>query len=246
MRASHPSSKTKAPTPAGAFCFKFGFGLPHGEVNLVQVDRVGVHGAIAVLLVVDGDAVPSGGARRTVDIERVRDAVQSDGLEQQVPARSTRHLDYEMVPGIVLRIAGNSGRDPLFMNVVISVPLMAARDPALMPPDVAFPTCGPEELIDIELKRLRVPDVRGIKIDIVDEVASALRQSVAVIGQTLCGKRSHEVIVPKQVGICPSASDVLPGSAATHRRRRNISVAIPIESAGGRRARTTNRPTRRK
>jgi hypothetical protein len=64
------------------FVLDFGFGLPHSEVNLVQVNGVRLHVLVAILLVIDRDSVPAGCARVPVNVQCVSDAIQGNGLEQ--------------------------------------------------------------------------------------------------------------------------------------------------------------------
>ena len=40
-----------------------------------------------------------------------------------------------MVPGVIERIAGHPGWQPLLIHVVPDIPLMATGDAALVPPD---------------------------------------------------------------------------------------------------------------
>jgi hypothetical protein len=77
----------KAPFSSKApFLFRFEVALPHGEVHLVEPNRVVRHLAIAILLIVDSDTVPFCGPRRTVYVERMSHTIQADGLEQQIAA----------------------------------------------------------------------------------------------------------------------------------------------------------------
>jgi hypothetical protein len=90
------------------------------------------------LLIVDGDAVPTGRTRGTGDVQRVRDTVEGDRLKQQAVAGSTCDGNDQVVPGIVGWIAGYTRRDPLFIDVVVRVPLMTASDAALVSPNEAL------------------------------------------------------------------------------------------------------------
>ena len=72
-----------------------------------------------------------------------------------------------MVPSIVLRPARYPGRHPFFVDVVIDVPLVSARNAAFMTPDERLSAC---ELIYVEFQRLRIGDILTVKINVVNEV----------------------------------------------------------------------------
>jgi hypothetical protein len=59
----------KAPFSSKApFFLRFEFGLPHSEVHFVEPNRVTIHLAVAILLIVDGNAVPACLTRGTSDV----------------------------------------------------------------------------------------------------------------------------------------------------------------------------------
>ena len=67
--------------------------------QFIQVDIVGLLFVIAVLLIVDGHAVPSrirSGVEGPVQV--VRHSIQRDGFIQQLVAGSPLHFEGEMVP----------------------------------------------------------------------------------------------------------------------------------------------------
>ena len=108
---------------------------------------------IAVHLIVDRDAIPPRGramAERPVEI--ARHPVQGDGLIQQLITRCALYFDGEMVPRIVVGIAGDTGGGPMRTLVIPNVPLMAACNAALVPPNEAH---AAEKLIHVEFQRLR-------------------------------------------------------------------------------------------
>jgi len=78
-------------------------------------------------------------------------AVEGNGFEEQLIRRGPLHDKGEVVPRAADWVAGYSGRNPLMIGVVVDVPLVAARDSALVAPNVRFST---GELIDVELQRL--------------------------------------------------------------------------------------------
>lgn len=81
-------------------------------------------------------------------IQRARLPIQSNRLIHQIVIRCPLHFDREMVPRIALRIARDSRRRPFPALVVENIPLVPARNPALMAKDK---THIPEELVDVEL-----------------------------------------------------------------------------------------------
>ena len=96
-----------------------------------------MHRAVAVLLVVDGDAGPTGGAGCLGDVQGMCSPVQRNGLVEQVSARSPLYLDHEMIPGVVLRLARHTGGNPLLSDIAVNVPLMTARYATFVTPNVA-------------------------------------------------------------------------------------------------------------
>ena len=78
-------------------------------------------------------------------------AVQCDGLVQQFVAGGPLNLQRQVVPGIIVGVAGNAGRDPTLADIIPDIPNVAAGYFALGAPDEAHPA---EELIDIEFQRL--------------------------------------------------------------------------------------------
>src|SRR5579872_2218232 len=103
-----------------------------------------------------------------------------------------------MVPGVVERVARYSRWNPSLVQVVPNVPLISSGDPAFVSPDVPQVV---EELVDIELHRLRQPQVASPKINIVSEVVQCRNQRVILVRQTLRRKIADEVIVPQSVAI---------------------------------------------
>ena len=77
-----------------------------------------------------------------------------------------------MVPGVVLRIAGDPGGYPFLIHIVVNVPLMASGNAALVSPNKSLPLC---ELINIELDGLGIGNVLGVEINVIDEVVSVIR-----------------------------------------------------------------------
>ena len=79
-----------------------------------------------------------------------------------------------MVPGVVLGIAGHPSRHPFLIDVVIGVPLVAPGDSAFVAPNEAFSESRAHKLVDVKLQGLRIREIRSVKVDVVDEVMSAV------------------------------------------------------------------------
>jgi len=171
------------------------------------------HLAVSILLIVDGDSVPVCFARIFVFVDGMGDTIQGDGFEKQTIVRGPLHLDDEVIPSIALGIAGNTSRDPLRVYVVVDVPFVATRDAAFVAPNEAFAELAPHELVDIEFQCLRGRQLRSVEIRLVDEIVGVIRERVVCVGKILTGERSHQMVVPQDVGIRPCATDTMLGSA---------------------------------
>lgn len=155
----------------------------HGEVQFIEVYGVGLLGAGAVQLIVDGDAVPIGSrCGRFGAVNEGGPAVQGDGLEQQLVRSGALHLDDDVVPRAAGRVAGNAGGQPPSADIVPDVPLVAAGETALMPPDKALST---GELIDVKLDGLRHIGIGHPEVNIVGEGMELRGQSMIGVGQSL-------------------------------------------------------------
>src|SRR5689334_20970847 len=146
--------------------------LPESEMQFVQINSVGRLLVIPVHLEVESDAVPSGRSRGVgiVLVDVMSDAVQSDRLVQQIVVRGALHLDGQMIPGVVYRVAGDAAADPLVVSVVPDIPLMAAGDAALVSPNEA-PRL--KECADVKFQNLGQRQVTGKEVNVVDEVLEA-------------------------------------------------------------------------
>src|SRR6266481_3243003 len=112
--------------------------------------------------------------------------------------RRTLHLDDEMVPRIVHRIAGHTRRNPFLTWIVPDVPFVSSHNPAFMSPDERLAI---DELIDIELQRLGGTDIGRIERNVVSKVVHVGNNRAIGIGKTLRGKITDQVIVPERVGV---------------------------------------------
>ena len=190
-------------------------GLPVTEIHLVEPDGVIRHVSVPVLLVVDRDAVPAGITWIPVNVQGRGLPIESDGFEEQTAARRPLDLEHNMIPAIIVRVAGNSGRHPLLVHVVISIPLVPAGNAALVTPDERLPT---NKLVDVEFQSLRVSETLGIKIRFVHKVVQLGNQGVVTVGDALRRKISDDVIVPQNVGKFDRAPDVMSCGTAANRR----------------------------
>src|SRR5579864_7773097 len=156
--------------------------LPVGERHLVQPDRIRLLLVIAVLLVVDGDAIPSGRSWSLVIVQRCSLTVQRDRLKQKMIVRCSLRLNDKVVPRIVHGIARYPGGMPLLAWIIPDVPFIPSGDAAFVSPDEGLTI---DELIDIELQRLRSTYIGRVEIDVVGEVMDVGNDGVIRIGQTL-------------------------------------------------------------
>ncbi len=120
-----------------------------------------------------------------------------------------------MVPGIVVRVAGNSGRNPVLIEVVPDIPFVAAGDAALMSPDEAEIV---EELIDIKLHRLGKVQVGAVEINVISEVVVSGNESLIGIGHALRRECADQMVVEKSIRIDGGAAKIVLRRRAAHRR----------------------------
>lgn len=144
-----------------------------------------MHLAVPILLIIDGDSVPTCLARVLVFIECVGNSIQGDRLEEQAIVGRPLYLNDQMIPGIVLGRAWNARGNPLLVHVVVNVPLMSTGDATFVAPNEALAEFTSHELVDIEFECLSVRQTGGVEIHIVDEIVSAIGEGMAVIGKTL-------------------------------------------------------------
>src|ERR1700733_12468154 len=98
-----------------------------------------------------------------------------------------------MVPRVVHGITGNSGRMPFLTLIIPDVPFVPSGDTAFVPPDVRLAV---NELIDVELERLRHAEIGYVEIHVVGKIVDIRNKGVIGIGKTLRGKITDQVIVP--------------------------------------------------
>ena len=215
--------------------------LPVAKVQAIEPYGVAGHFAIAVLLIIDRDCVPTGLPRRTGDVHIVSDTIQGNGFEKQLIGCCSGHLNHKVIPRIVLGIARNSSRDPFLVYVIVCVPLVATCNSALVAPDE---TLGSHELIDVELKCLGSGDVICIEIDVVDEIVKTWNQGVTGVINPLGRKVPDDVVVPKNIRIGMGSADVVISRGTTQGRRGNKRRTGPIHAGRRRRAASANAPAR--
>ena len=190
--------------------------LPVAEIQTIEPNGVAGHFAIAVLLIIDGDGVPTGFPWRTGDVHIVSDTIQRDRFKEQLIGCCAGHLNHKVIPGIVVGIARNSSRYPFFVYVIVRVPLVPTCDSALMAPDETH-RCN--ELVDVELKCLGSGDVVCIEIDVVHEIVKTRNQRVAGVINPLRRKVPDDVVIPKNIRIGMGSPDVVIGRGAAQGRR---------------------------
>src|ERR1700692_1024358 len=139
------------------------------ERQLIQISGIRRLHIIPVHLIVDRSSPPTTGCRPmvVVVVQGVGYSVQSDGLIQQFVVRGALHLNCQMVPGICIGVAGDPGVHPSAVEIVPDVPFVAPSDTTFVAPNEAHTV---EELIDIELQRLRRPRIAHPKINVIGEV----------------------------------------------------------------------------
>ncbi len=103
-----------------------------------------------------------------------------------------------MIPLVVLWPAANSGRVPCLFRIIPNVPLVAASDAALVPPDVRLAI---QKLVDIELQGLRGSQVLRKKVNIIDKVVGVGVDAVAWIPHSLRRELADQVVVPKYIRV---------------------------------------------
>src|ERR1700722_3549537 len=194
-------------------------GLPIAEVQLIEPDGVAGLLVVAVLLVVDGHAIPRGCGGILVVVESGRVSVERDRLEQELIVGGALDLNNEMVPGVCYGIAGDTGWVPGPSGIVPDVPLIATGDAAFMSPNVGV---AANELVDIEFQRLRDAEIFDVKIDVVSEVVKGRDDRLVGVGHALRGEVPDQVIVPEDIGVVGLAADLHEACVAAERWGRNI------------------------
>ncbi len=126
--------------------------------------------------------------------------------------RGALHLNGQMVPLIVARMARHSRGMPLLSRVVPNVPFIPASDAAFVAPNIRFAV---NKLIDIELKCLRATDMITEKINVVDKVVRLGVAAAIAIRNPLRRELPDQVVIPKGVRkSCFAANIELHGFAA--------------------------------
>src|SRR4029077_4913154 len=120
--------------------------------------------------------------------------------------RGSLHLNREVIPRILIRVAGNTGWHPLCVDVVPDIPFVSTRNPALVSPRKAHTV---EELVYVELKSLRSTQIAAVEVDVVGEAMESRYQSVISVGHTLGRKISNQMVIPEDVGVVHVSADVV-------------------------------------
>ena len=170
--------------------------LLDGEIEFVKVDVIRGAIAVPVELIIDRHAIPTRGSGCLVVIQRRRLPIQSDRLVQQLIVRGSLDADDEMIPRTAQRIARDAGRNPLFIDIVIHIPLVPSSDPALVSPNEGMSS---RELIDVEFQRLRDTGVLDPEVDVIGEIVKSGNQCMFVVRQPLRRERADNVVVPQHI-----------------------------------------------
>ena len=101
-----------------------------------------------------------------------------------------------MIPCAADRVAGNSGRHPLVIYVVVDVPLVPASNPALMSPNVGL---SAHELVDVELHGLRHAGISHPEVNVIGEIMQARNDGVIGVLQPLGRHAANQMDVPECV-----------------------------------------------
>src|SRR5438105_13049074 len=118
--------------------------------------------------------------------------------------RSALRLDGEMVPCLIVGIAGNARGMPLLPLVVPDIPLMPPGNSALMPPDIRLTI---HELVDVKLQRLRGGNVVTVEVHVVNEVVRGRSNFVIAVPLALRREVADQVVIPQSVGELRLAAD---------------------------------------
>src|SRR5258706_6861101 len=188
-----------------------------GKCQIIQINGVGSLLRVSVHLIVDRDAPPAGGSAAVTvgPVQGTSYAVESDGLVLELIAGSACNLKRQVIPGVVVWVAGNAGGNPFRVNVVPNLPLVPVSDETLVAPDEAHAV---KELVDVELQRLGGSEVRAVKVHVVSEVLVRIHLVMIGIGHALRGEIADQVIVKQGVTVSGGPADVVFGRLSTHGR----------------------------
>src|ERR1700740_139104 len=98
-----------------------------------------------------------------------------------------------MVPGIGVRMARNSRVLPITILIIPNVPLVPARNTALVSPDESHVA---EELVDVKLQGLGRPEVISVKINVVGKVMQPGDNRLIVIRHALRRGGADQMVIP--------------------------------------------------
>ena len=154
-----------------------------GQRYIIQVRVVGILSRIPVHLEIDCDAIPIGRGPVLKGPVQVRSlTIERDRLVRHVVIRSTLHFDRDVIPGVAVWVTGNSRLHPFRVLVITNVPLIPGGNAAFVAKNKSH---SAEELVNVELERLRGAEVVDIKIDIVGEVVHRWNQAAVAVERSL-------------------------------------------------------------
>src|SRR6266496_1816779 len=102
-----------------------------------------------------------------------------------------------MIPGVALGIAWYSAGHPMLLLIIPCIPFVAAGDAALMTPNIRL---AADELVDIELHRLRDAGISHPEVNVIGEVMQVRNDGLVGVFQSLRGHAANQMHVPERIG----------------------------------------------
>ena len=118
-------------------------------------------------------------------------------MEEQLILIGSLHLNNDVIPRVVIWIAGDVSGNPCLVLIVPDVPFVTPSDATFMSPDVGFPI---HELVNVKLQRLSGCNVGRVKIDIVSKIMKSRDNRMILVRQALRRKIPNEMVIPQNIG----------------------------------------------
>src|SRR4051812_36313349 len=99
-----------------------------------------------------------------IPVQCVGLSIERDRLIKQLVVGRSLHLQDKVIPGVVVRIAGDPGRNPMGISIVPNVPLIAASYTTFVSPDEPHAV---EKLIEVKLQSLGRTKVVSPEVNVV-------------------------------------------------------------------------------
>src|ERR1700756_4178411 len=103
-----------------------------------------------------------------------------------------------MIPRVAVWIARYASRGPFRIQVVPDIPLVSARDAALMSPDESQVA---EELVHVELQRLRQRQIVSIEIDVIRKGMQRRNKRAVRVRHSLRRESPDQMVIEKRVRV---------------------------------------------